>query len=324
MTTLGTFILAIAALGACPAVTLAQAWPSKPIRMIVPFPPGGGVDFIGRIIGQRLAERVGQQVLVDNRAGANGIVGLEILKQSPPDGYTISAASAGPLAVNPSLYPKLPHDILRDFAPITNAASFPLLLVAPPSLKVKTVRELIELAKAQPDKINYASPGSGNSGHLAGELFNRMAGLKIVHVPYKGQAAAITEVVAGQVPIILFSSIPSALPFVHEGRLIALAVGNAERLASLPDIPTVAESGVPGYEAYSWVGIIAPARTPKEIIARLNREIVEILRVKQVAEGLTVQGAVPVGDSPEHFGAYMKAEIAKWGAVVRAANITAD
>ena len=155
MTTLGTFILAIAALGACPAVTLAQAWPSKPIRMIVPFPPGGGVDFIGRIIGQRLAERVGQQVLVDNRAGANGIVGLEILKQSPPDGYTISAASAGPLAVNPSLYPKLPHDILRDFAPITNAASFPLLLVAPPSLRVKTVRELIALAKAQPDKINY-------------------------------------------------------------------------------------------------------------------------------------------------------------------------
>jgi tripartite-type tricarboxylate transporter receptor subunit TctC len=318
------FVLAVVALSLCHAAAFAQAWPSKSIRMIVPFPPGGGTDYVGRVVAQELTKALGQQVIVDNRAGANGIVGLEALRQSPPDGYTISAASCGPLSINPSIYKKLPHDILRDFAPITNAVNTPLLLVTHPSLKVNTVGELIALAKAKPGALNYASPGVGNSGHLAGALFNHMTGLDIVHVPYKGQGEVMTDLLAGKMPMILFSSIPTVLPFVKEGRLRALAIGELKRLPALADIPTVAESGVPGYEAYSWVGIVAPANTPNNIIVRLNSEIGVILRKKEIVARVLEQGGVPVGDSPEHFGAYLKSEIAKWGAVVRMANITPE
>jgi tripartite-type tricarboxylate transporter receptor subunit TctC len=317
------FSFLFAVVSATSSAVHAQAYPSKPIRLIVPFPPGGGNDVIGRVVAQKLGERFGQQVVVDNRPGANGIVGLQALMQSAPDGYTLAVGAAGPLAVNPSLYDKLPYDPIRDFTPITNMVNFPLLLVTHPSVPAKTTREVVALAKAEPGRLYYSSPGSGNSGHLAGELFNSMAGVKIVHVPYKGQGPALADLLAGQVQM-LYSSIPSVLPHVRAGRLNAIAVGSATRVPSLPEIVTIAESGVPGYEAYSWVGMIAPANTSREIVNRLNREIVEILKQKDVADKLNQQGALPVGDTPEQFAAYIKAEIEKWGAVVRSSNIKAD
>ena len=314
---LGVMLLALA------PQSYAQTYPNKPIRLIVPFPPGGGNDVIARVIAQKLTERFGQQVVVDNKAGANGIVGLQALMQAQPDGYTIAVGAAGPLAVNPSLYDKLPYDPLKDFSPITNMVNFPLLLVTNPVVPAKTVQELIALAKAKPGQLYFASPGSGNSGHLAGELFNSMANVKTVHVPYKGQGPALSDLITGQVQM-LYSSIPSVVNQVKSGQLNALAVGSSKRLASLPDIPTIAEAGVPGYEAYSWVGMLAPAKTPKEIVNKLNAEIVDILKRKDVADKLNQQGAIPVGDTPEQFSAYIKAEIEKWGGVVRSANIKAD
>ena len=301
----------------------ALAYPSKPIRIIVPFPPGGGNDVIARIVGQKLSERLGQPVIIDNKGGGNGVIGLNALAQAAPDGYTLGVGAAGPMAVNPSLYENLSYDPLRDFVPITNMVNFPLLLVAHPSLKAKNMTELIALAKAQPGKIFYASPGSGNSGHLAGELFNSLARVQTTHVPYRGQGPAVTDLLAGQVQL-LYSSIPSVIGYVKDGKLNALAVGSARRVGSLPAVPTIAESGVPGYEAYSWVGMIAPANTPKEIVVRLHREIVDILKLKEVEEKLNQQGAIPVGDTPEQFGAYISAEMKKWGAVVKSANIKAD
>ena len=315
--------LGLVLLGLVSTSVQAQNYPNKPIRLIVPFPPGGGNDVIARLIAQKLSDRFGQQVVVDNKAGANGIVGLQALMQSPADGYTLAVAAAGPMAVNPSLYDKLPYDPTKDFSPITNMVNYPLLLVVHPSVPVKTTLDLVNLAKAKPKQLFFASPGSGNSGHLAGELFNTMAQVQTVHVPYKGQGPALADLLTGQVQM-LYSSIPSVLPQVRSGQLNALAVGSAKRLPSLPDIPTLAETGVPGYEAYSWVGIVAPAKTPKAIVTRLNQEIVDILKQKDVAEKLNQQGALPVGDTPEQFGAYIKAEIDKWGAVVRAANIKAD
>lgn len=301
----------------------AQGYPNKPIRLIVPFPPGGGNDVIGRIIAQKLTERFGQQVVVDNRAGANGIVGLQALMQAPPDGYTIGVAAAGPMAVNPSLYDKLPYDSLKDFSYVTNMVIFPLILITHPSVPVKTTQELINLAKAKPKQIFFGTPGSGNSAHLAGELLNSMANIQTVHVPYKGQGPAMADLVTGQVQM-MFASIPSVLPQVKSGQVNAIAMGSAKRVPSLPDIPTLSESGVPGFEAYSWVGILTPAKTPKDIITKLNKEIVDILKQKDVADSLNQQGAIPVGDSPEQFAAYVKAEINKWGAVVKSANIKAD
>ena len=315
--------LGLALLGLAATSVQAQNYPNKPIRLIVPFPPGGGNDVIARLIAQKLSDRFGQQVVVDNKAGANGIVGLQALMQSPADGYTLAVAAAGPMAVNPSLYDKLPYDPTKDFSPITNLVNYPLLLVVHPSVPVKTTLDLVNLAKAKPKQLFFASPGSGNSGHLAGELFNTMAQVQTVHVPYKGQGPALADLLTGQVQM-LYSSIPSVLPQVRSGQLNALAVGSAKRLPSLPDIPTLAETGVPGYEAYSWVGIVAPAKTPKAIVTRLNQEIVDILKQKDVAEKLNQQGALPVGDTPEQFAAYIKTEIDKWGAVVRAANIKAD
>lgn len=315
--------LALGLVGVVLPSVQAQGYPNKPIRLIVPFPPGGGNDVIGRIIAQKLTERFGQQVVVDNRAGANGIVGLQALMQAPPDGYTIGVAAAGPMAVNPSLYDKLPYDSLKDFAYVTNMVIFPLILITHPSVPVKTTQELVNLAKAKPKQIFFATPGSGNSAHLAGELLNSMANIQTVHVPYKGQGPAMADLVTGQVQM-MFASIPSVLAQVKSGQVNAIAMGSAKRVPSLPDIPTLSESGVPGFEAYSWVGILAPAKTPKDIITKLNKEIVDILKQKDVADMLNQQGALPVGDTPEQFAAYVKAEINKWGAVVKSANIKAD
>ncbi len=315
--------MAGASLLAGQAQAQAQAYPSKPIRLIVPFPPGGGNDVIARVVGQRLTERLGQPVVIDNKGGGNGILGLQLLMASPPDGYTIGVGAAGPMAVNPSLYEKLQYDPVKDFTPVTNMVIFPLLLVTNPAFAPKTMQEVVAFAKDKPGQVFYASPGSGNSGHLAGELLNSMANVKTVHVPYKGQGPAVADLLAGQVQM-LYSSIPSVIGYVQQGRLNAIAVGSAKRLSSLPGVPTIAESGVPGYEAYSWVGMIAPANTPKEIVMRLNREINEILKEKEVEEKLVAQGAIPAGDTPEHFAEYIKAEIKKWGAVVKSAKIKAD
>ncbi len=322
-TIFGAMFVALAVTAALPAIAQAQPYPNKQIRMIVPFPPGGGVDFMARVVGKQMAERLGQQVVIDNRPGANGIVGLEILKQSPADGYTIIAASQGPLSINPSIYAKLPYDTLRDFAPLSNVVNFPLLLVIHPSLPVKSVSELITLARRHPEQLSYSHPGAGNSGHLAGELFNSMAKTKILAVPYKGTAPAGIALLSGEVQL-TFSSIPTVLPHVRGGRLRALGVGNAQRVPSLPEFPTITESGLPGYEAYAWGGMLAPAATPKEIVARLNKEIVASIRVKEVSDQLLKEGTVPTPSTPEEFSAYIKAEIDKWGAVVRMANIKGE
>src|SRR5688572_4757237 len=265
-------VMALSALALSPAPVSAQAYPSKPIRLIVPFPAGGGVDFIGRIAAKGLSERLKQQVVVENRAGANAILGLEALKNSPPDGYTIAAASAGPLAVNPHIYSKLAYDTMKDFTHIANMVNFPLLLVSHPSLPVKNVKELIALAKTRPGEITYSHPGAGNSGHLAGELFNSMAKAKILAIPYKGTAPAVVAVLSGEAQL-TYSSIPTILPHVRSGKVRALGVGNAKRIPSLPDFPTIAEAGLPGYEAYAWGGMIGPANMPPPIVQRLSKEI---------------------------------------------------
>jgi len=315
-----TLALAFAAFCMWPVAALSQSYPSKPIRMIVPFPAGGGVDYIGRIVGKGLSERLGQQVLVDNRPGANAILGLENLKVAPPDGYTIAAASAGPLAVNPFTYAKLPHDTVKDFTYIANMVIFPLLLVTHPSLPVKNVKELIALAKARPNEIAYSSPGVGNTGHLAAALFASMAKIKTTHVPYKGTAPAVIAALSGETQL-TWSSIPAILPHVRAGRARALGVGNAKRLPSLPDFPTVAEAGVPGFECVAWGGMIGPANLPRDIVQRLNKEIVATLNQKDVIDRMLSEGTVPSPSSAEEFVTYMRSELKKWGAVVKMAGI---
>lgn len=313
--------LAVGALSFCPTVTHAQAYPGKTIRMIVTFPAGGGVDFMGRVIGQKLAERLGQQVLIDNRGGANGITGLQVLMSSPADGYTICASSAGPLAVNPHVYKSLPYDPLKDFTIISRGVDFPLLLLVHPSLPAKNVRELIGLAKTR--ELSFASSGSGNADHLAAELFKSMAKIQMVHVPYKGSGPSTVALLAGEVPL-MFASIPPTLAHVRAGKLRALGVGNAQRIPTLPDLPTIAESGLPGYEAYSWGGFIGPAHMPKDVVERLNKEFTAVLKTREVVDRLQEGGTVATPSTPEEFAAHIKSELKKWGEVARAANIRAD
>jgi len=303
-----------------PLHAYAQAYPNKAIRMIVPFPPGGGVDFVGRVVGQKLSERLGQQVAIDNRAGANGIVGLQALMAAPPDGYTIAAVSAGPLAINPHLYARLPYNTLRDFTPIANMINFPLMLVAHPSLPVKNVKDLIALAKAHPNEITYSHPGVGNTGHIAGELLNSVGNVKTLGIPYKGTAPSVIAVLSGEAHL-TYSSIPTALPHIRAGKLRALGVGNAKRLPSLPEFPTVAESGLPGYEAYAWGGMLGPANMPKDIVQRLSREIVAAVNTKEVTDRMLNEGTVPTPSTPEEFTAYITSELKKWGDVIKAAKI---
>jgi tripartite-type tricarboxylate transporter receptor subunit TctC len=303
-----------------PIGALAQAWPSKPIRMLVPFPPGGGVDFAARIVGKHLSDRLGQPVVIDNRAGANGIIALEALKTAAPDGYTICAASNGPLVINPSIYLKLPYDPVRDFTAIGRMVDFPLLLVTHPSLAANTVPEFIALAKAKPGALTYSSPGVGNGSHLAVELLASMANVNLLHIPYKGTAPAATALLAGDV-VFTMSSIPTVLPHIRAGKLRALAVGNAKRMPALPEFATLAESGVPGYEAFSWAGLIGPAGMPREVVARLNREMAQVLGQKEIIDQLAKDGALATPDTPEEFSAYIKTELSKWASIVQLAKI---
>jgi tripartite-type tricarboxylate transporter receptor subunit TctC len=312
--------------GACFIVLLALAaptsaqvaYPQKPIRLVAPFAPGGGTDILARLFGQKMGEVLGQQVIVDNRGGAGGTVGTDIAAKAPPDGYTLILVSASH-AINPGLYQKLPYDSVNDFAPITQIATSPGILVVNPSLPVKSVKDLIALARAKPGQINYASAGSGTPPHLAGELFKVMAKIDMVHVPYKGNAPAFIDVIGGQVPLI-FPTMPSAMPFIKSGKLRPIAVTSAKRSPAAPDIPTIAESGLPGYEATSWYGILAPARTPREIVAKLHEVLVSVIGSPDMKDKLAAQGLDPVGNTPQQFAAVIKSEIAKWTKVVKASG----
>jgi len=305
------------------AARAADAYPAKPVRFVVAFPPGGGTDIIARAIAQKLAERIAQQVVVDNRPGAGGNIGTDIVAKSAPDGYTMLMGSAGPLAINASLFGKMPFDPIKDLAPVTLAASTPNVLVVHPSLRVATVKELIALAKARPGEINFASSGHGTPAHLAGELFNSMAGVKMVHVPYKGAAPALADLLGGQVQL-MFSTMPPALPHVKDGKLRALAVTSAKRSPAAPDLPTLDEIALPGFEANTWHGVVVPAGTPATIVARLNREIVAILHLPDVVERFSSQGAEALGSTPEEFAAYIRSETLKWAKVVRDSGAKAE
>ena len=309
---------------ACAATaTHADVYPSKPIRFVVAFPPGGGTDIIARSIAQKLGERLEQQIVVDNRPGAGGNIGTDIVAKSAPDGYTMLMGSAGPLAINASLFAAMPFDPVRDLAPVTLAASTPNVLVVHPSLKATTVKDLVALARAHPGEINFASSGHGTPAHLAGELFNSMAGVKLVHVPYKGASPALADLLGGQVQI-MFSTMPPALPHVKEGKLRALAVTSLKRSPAMPGLPTLDEAALPGFEANTWHGVVLPAGAQSAIIARLNREIVAILHMPEVVERLSNQGAEPVGSTPEEFAAYIKSETVKWAKVVRESGAKAE
>jgi len=299
-----------------------QAYPGKPVRFIVPFPPGGPVDTTARGFTHKLSEYWGQQALVDNRAGAGGIVGAEIAAKSPADGYTVFVCSIHH-SVLPGLKPGLPYDIEKDFVPVTFAAMFPIILVAHPSVPAKTIPELIAYAKKNPGKLAFGSAGTGGGTHLAGELFKAQAGVDLLHVPYKGSAPAMTDLLGGQVQL-MFSDAPTALPHLKSGRVRALGVASPKRSSLAPDVPTIAESGVKGYEAYSWAGVVVPAGTPAPIVAKLNADITKALSQPDVKKRLFEEGAEAMPTTPEQFGKMLKAEIAKWTKVVKDANIKAD
>jgi tripartite-type tricarboxylate transporter receptor subunit TctC len=302
-----------------PAVN-AQSYPTKPVRFIVPFPPGGGNDTIARLVAQKLSIALGQQVIVDNKPGAGGTIGAEAAARSPADGYTMFLAGVGTHGINPNLRKKLPYDALRDFNAVSLIASAPLLVVVHPSLPVKSVKELIAFAKAKPGQINYASNGAGGSSHLAVELFDYMAGVRMTHVPYKGLAPALTDLLSGEVQV-MFSSAVAMLPQVKAGRLRAIAMTGAKRSPAIPSVPTVAESGLPGYETGSWYGVVVPAGTPKPAIDRLSKEIQAIVKSPDFTAKLNDEAVIPVGSTPEGFDKHIRTELARWAKVIQAAKI---
>ena len=301
----------------------AQQYPTRPIRMIIGFPPGGGTDIVGRIVGQRLSEVLGQQILPDNRGGASGQIAAELTAKAPPDGYTVMMAHIAAISILPSLYPKMPYDAARDFAPITLVAIGPNLLVVHPSVPVKSVKELVAFAKARPGQLHYASPGAGTVQHLAAELFKLQARVDMLHVPYKGSGQSIVDLIAGHVQL-NFDSVPPVLPHVRSGRLRALAVTSEKRFSILPDIPTVTEGGVPGFDMSTWWGLVAPAAVSKDIVARLQAETVKVLREPGVKEKIAFAGADTVGNTADEFGAFIRAERAKYARIVKDANIKLD
>lgn len=299
-----------------------RSYPTRPIRMIVSFAPGGSVDLVARLIGQRLAEAWGQQVVVDNRPGAGGNLSAELAAKAAPDGYTLYVCSAS-LVVNVSLYKKVAYDPLKDFAPITLLASVQNVLVAHPAFPAKSVKDLIALAKKSPGRINYASTGSGTSGHLAMELFKSMAGIDLTHIPYKAVGQAQADLISGQVSL-WFPTIPGALPHIKAGRMHALAAAGTQRSPALPGLPTVAESGLPGFEASTWYPLLAPGATPQPIITKLNSQVIAILRMSDVNDQLMRQGVEPVGSSPAELVSHLKSELGKWAKVVQASGAHAE
>jgi tripartite-type tricarboxylate transporter receptor subunit TctC len=303
------------------ALAVAADYPVKPVRIIVGYPPGGPTDMIARTVAQKLSAAFGQQVIVDNRPGASGMIGAELAVKAPPDGYTLLAVPIT-YAVTPSVYPKMPYDAEKDLAPVALVAAAPFILVVHPTLPVKTVKELIALAKSRPGQINYASASTGGMPHLAGELFNLMAGVKLTHIPYKGAAPATIDLLAGQVSL-MFNNMLSAMPHVKSGKLRAVAVTSARRSSAVPELPTVAET-IPGFEASGWYGAFAPAATPRDIIAKLNTEINRSMRQPDVTQRFAGDGVEAVSMTPAEFGAYLHSEIAKWGKVVKISGATVD
>ena len=313
--------LVSALLPAWPA-SAAEAYPDKPIRLIVPQPPGGTSDILARVLASKLAENLRQQIIIDNRAGASGTIGTDLAAKSPPDGYTLVLVYTTH-ATTPGIYGKLPYDPVADFAPITLAAAAPLLLVVHPKIPVTSVKELIAYAKTRPGDLNFCSAGNGSGSHLAGELFNTMTGVKLTHIPYKGSGLAITELIGGQVQL-MFAGIVPIDPHVKSGRVRSIAVTSAKRSVAIPQVPTIAESGLPGFEVVGWYGVLAPARTPHPVVARLHNEFVKILQTQDIRDRLLSEGAEPVGNTPAEFTAFIKTDIGRWAKVIKAAGAKLD
>ena len=306
-----------------PAAKGVANYPSKPIRIVVTYPPGGPTDLVARALGQKFTETWSQPVVIDNRAGAGGIIGTEVVARAAPDGYTLLLGTSAGLAINPALTPKLPYNAFTDFAPVSLVVINPQILVFNASFPPNSVKDLIQTAKSKPGAINYASVGAGSPNHMGMELLKSMTGIDMVHVPYKGTAPAITDLLAGQVSL-MFNSMPSVLPQVRAGKLKGIAVGSARRSAAAPEVPTVAEAGVPGFEYVTWYGIFAPAATPKEIVAKLHKEIVRILAEPQTAQRFASQGAEPASTSPAELGKFMRDEHERWKHVIKSARIKID
>ena len=306
-----------------PAVAQAQTYPAKAVKIIVPFPPGGAIDALGRLLSQKMSESWGQPVVVENRPGAGGIIGTDAGAKAAPDGYTLTMGAVSTHAINAGLYKKLPYDPLKDFAAVAPVAIVPNLLVVNPSLGVSTVAELIALARSKPGQLSYASAGAGTTLHISCELFKSLAKVDILHVPYKGSGPAVSDVIGGQVPI-MCDSITSSQPHIKSGKLKVLAITSAARSSTMPQVPTLAESGVPGYEMNPWFGLFAPAGTPAAVVGKLNAEVARVLALPDVRERLFAIGAEPMSASPEQFSAMVRADVDKWGKLVRAAGISAD
>jgi tripartite-type tricarboxylate transporter receptor subunit TctC len=317
-------LTALLVLAACvlalPCAMAQSDFPQKPIRIVVTFPPGGSADAVVRLIAPRLAEKLGQQVVVDNRPGAGGNIGLSVVAKAPADGYTLGVGAAGALAANSSLYPQMPFDVQKDFKPVGMLAAIPFVIVAHPSVPARTLRELVAQAKAQPGRLSLAHGGNGTAMHLSAELFNQMADVKIGGVPYKGSGPAALDVLGGQVPLGVVD-LPAALQQIRAGKLTALAVTSPQRLPQLPEVPTVAESGLTGYDATGWFGVVAPAGTPVAIVNRLSAEISAALRDEGIRAAMRAQGVEPAPSTPEAFEAYIRSETVKWSQVIRTANI---
>lgn len=316
---LATVLLALGVGG--PAA--AQPYPTKPIKFVVPYPPGGASDVTARILGQKLSEAYGQPVIIENRPGANGNIALDAVAKSAPDGYTIVMGNVGPNAINAGLYKTLPFDPIASFAPVTLTSTVPIVLLVNPSLPVKDAKDLVAYIKANPGKTNFASGGNGSATHLTAEMFKSMAGLDIQHVPYKGDAAAMTALMGGDVTM-AFATIVAATPQIKGGRVKAIGIASKKRAGAFPDVPTISDSGLPGFESTSWGGVLAPAGTPPEIIASLHSQFVRILRMPDVAEKIAGLGADIVGSSSAEFGDYLKSEIAKWSGVIKTSGATVD
>ena len=319
---LGVSICALAAISTHGPAS-AQSYPQKPVRIVVGVPAGGTTDVVARLLGHKLGELLGQQVVIENRGGAGGNIGAELVAKAPPDGYTLFLATIGTMAINPSLYSKMPFDTLRDFAAISQLTSMPQLLVVHPSVPVKTVKELIAYAKSRPGQLTFASGGGGTAIHLAGELFKTMAGVEMVHVAYKGGGPAMTDLIGGQVSL-MFDQILTSLPHVQSGRLRGLAVTTANRSPAAPQIPTIAEAALPGYAVTTWHGLLAPAGTPREIVNRLSSEAAKALQNPDIRDRFAAQGVDPVSSTPEQFSALMKSELEKWRKVIAASGMKID
>ena len=312
----------LAAVVAAAAVAQEQTtgYPNKPVRWVVPFPPGGSADIMGRMIGQDLAKALGQQVVIENRAGASAIVGSEYVAKSPADGYTLLQANVSQMTIHPSLYPRLPYDPLKDFAPVTVLGIVTSVMVTTPSLPVASVRDLVALAKKRPGQLNFTSSGAGSSTHLTGELLKQRAGIAMTHINYKGSGPALTDVMAGFVEI-MFENLPSALPFINANKLKVLAVTGKDRSPVLKSVPTLAESGFPGFDMVSWQALVAPAGTPRAVVDRLNAEVAKVLKTPEMKEKMTGLGTDVVANSPEQFAQYLREETAKWSKIVKDAGI---